>query len=110
MADILDHLQKHLKEEAEEIHLELNFGELPEKEKFDEIFQKEVVDQGFKKYPYNLKGEDAEAAERADVPVSGEFTADELYEIIGKLADDLADDEAASLASAILQTMGITWI
>ena len=110
MSDILDSLKKHLKEEAEKIHMSLNFGELPDKEKFAEFFEIEVVDQGSDKYPYNLKGEDAEAAERADVPTEGEFTSDELYEIVKKLSDDLADDEAASLASAILGTIGIEWI
>lgn len=105
--DIFDEVGKYIKEET---NLSLNYGELPAKDKFDAIFDKELATDGSESYNYNLKGEDADTAERVGVPSRGDFSADELYEILQKLSEDSSDDEAMDLAGSILYTLHIEWI
>lgn len=88
----------------------LTYGVLPPKEKFLERFAKEVPDG---EYDYTLKGEDAEAAQRADIPTEGTLSGEKLYGAIKKLVqqwEDEDDEEAGDLASSILSTIGFEWI
>jgi hypothetical protein len=100
--------------EAMRAHLEarksMTFGVLPSKAEFMKGWEASM--EGEEEYPYHLKGSDALTAHGAGVKTSGKVGADELYAILQKLvkANDDGDDEAGSLASGFLSTLGFEWI
>lgn len=87
----------------------MTFGVMPEFRDFQKNFKKSV---GNKLYPWELKGEDARAVQKIGVDSYGEFTDKELYDIVKKLNKqyDKGDDDAGSLASAIMSTLDFEWI
>ena len=87
----------------------MTFGTMPTRSSFHARWQKEMGDQ---LYPYTLRGEDATSARRARVPVQGSFGETQLYNIVKKLrsAFNRGDDNAGSLASAILSHFGYEWV
>ena len=89
----------------------MTFGVMPSFKDFQKNFKRSV--KGSKLYPYTLKGEDKTAAHNAGIPVSGEFTDKELYDIVKKLNKTWeydGDEDAGSLASGIMDTLDFEWI
>ena len=84
----------------------LTFGVMPSRTAFDAAFDREVGSAG---YNYELRGSDARAAGAVGVDASGRVGAAKLYGIIKKLADS-GDEQAESVASSFLYTLGFEWI
>jgi len=93
----------------------MTYGVMPAYSKFVEEYEEEVG-RG-KKYPMNLKGEGLDAAEGTRFDQTGRQThdVDSLYIGVVELLEKWEDggsmaDEAGSLASGILGTLGFEWI
>jgi hypothetical protein len=97
------------------INPSMTYGTIPAYAKFREEYEEEVG-RG-KKYPMELKGEDRLAAEGTRFGRSGRQThdVDGLYIGVVELLEKFEEggetaDEAGSLASAILGTLGFEWV
>lgn len=89
----------------------MTYGTLPDETEFEDAFTERALDEGG--YSYDLRGEDADAAEAAGIDTSAvNLDADELYEVIKKLTEAWEDgnDAAGDLASGFLSTLGFEWI
>lgn len=89
----------------------LTFGTMPSKSAFHAAWQKHMTDSP-DGYSYTLRGEDAQSARRARVPLQGTFSERQLYGTVKKLRDGFnkGDENAGSLASAILGHFGYEWV
>jgi hypothetical protein len=97
----------------------LTYGELPKANAFIKHVQTSIdpdEDKPFlpkgKKYPYTLKGSDAEVAGEVGIPTRANLNVKDLYKVIKKLVDAWNDgnDDAGDLASGIMFTLGYEWI
>ena len=90
-------------------HMSLNYGQLPPKAEFLRIYEDEM---GSKSYPMTLRGEDADVMASIKEREAGNWDADDLWDVLKKLTKKLerGNDDAGSLASSILETLGIEWI
>lgn len=88
----------------------MNFGTMPSKKEFHAAWQKHMSEG--ETYPYTLRGEDAASARKARIPDHGSFGEKALYGNVKKLRDafNRGDDNAGSLASAILGHFGFEWV
>lgn len=95
-------------EELRESMKSMTYGVLPSWREFEKAFKKEVPEG---QYPMTLRGEDSKAA-RGTVLGDGTFDAKELYKGVKQLTAkyERGDDDAGSLASAILDTLGFEWV
>lgn len=79
----------------------MTWGTLPPQDEFEQAFDGKV--NGLK---YKIK---AGAASQPEWFPEGEYTSDELYELIGKMSK-IPDEEQQNFASDILGTLGFEWI
>lgn len=89
----------------------MTYGVLPEIEEFEDAFAEKQLDEGG--YSYDLRGEDADAAEAAGIDTqASDLDAHALYEVIEKLtaAWEEGNDAAGDLAAGFLSTLGFEWI
>jgi len=87
----------------------MSFGVMPTKREFAKAWH----EHGGGAYSYTLRGSDAESARRARVPTEGRFTEKQLYASIKKLRDAFfkkGDENAGSVASSLLYTLGFDWV
>lgn len=97
----------------------LSYGELPKFNDFVKHVQTAIdpdEDKPFlakgKKYPYTLKGSDADVAGEVGIPTRANLNVKDLYKVIQKLVDawENENDAAGDLASSIMFTLGFEWI
>ena len=81
----------------------MTYGTLPGRRAFLDAFNRET---GGADYRIESRGE------MADYIDSGEYAASDLYKIVEDLAEQWneGDDEAGSVASSILETLGFEWV
>ena len=65
-----------------------------------------------KKYPYTLRGSDADTAREIGISASGNLNIKALHKMISTLTDawDNGNDNAGDIASSMMQTLGYEWI
>ena len=102
--DILERIDMMIESD----YVSMTYGVIPKWKDFEKKFKKYVG----KSYNYVLKGTDASTAKKVGIPVRGDFSAKELYDIVMKLTDawENGDDNAGDLASGILTTLEFEWI
>lgn len=97
----------------------MTYGELPRWSEFRKHVEMGIDPETDKpwlssseKYPYNLKGSDAQAARKAGIPTSGKFDLKKIYQIISKLKEEWenGNDSAGDLASSFMYTLGFEWV
>lgn len=94
-------------------------GILPDDEVFDALFDKHVdpvgdTDEEQRWYEAEFKGEDAHTLGRLGIPANWSADARELRGYLRRLIDvgwyENEDENAYSIASSVMSTLGVEWI
>lgn len=86
----------------------LNYGDLPERGAFGEVFDAEM-----KGKLYTIRGPRIHTAghDALETLYEGDYTCDALWELIKELIEaDTGDGERMELVSCILGTLNIEWV
>lgn len=90
-----------------------SFGTMPTKREFHSAWNREIGEGSQFTYQYTFRGGDAASARSARVPVEGSFNEKQIYSTVKKLRDAYfkkGDENAGSLASSLLSTLGFEWV